>query len=126
MARCSAPDLRALADAARYTGAPALATQALLSLRSRFGDTPQGAAAAFLLGHTAESIGDFAAAERWYTTYLSESPHGGLAGEALAGKMLVAARIGPPARAKALAREYLTRYPEGTAAAAAHKLAGHD
>jgi TolA-binding protein len=126
MAKCSSSELRALADAARYTGAPALATQALLALRSRFGDTRHGAAAAFLLGRTAESMGDLAAADRWYTTYLTESPGSELAAEALAGKMLVVGRLGRAAQAKALAHDYLKRYPEGAAVGSARKLAGSD
>lgn len=124
LAECSAADLRALADAARYTGASTLAKQALLSLRSRFGSTHQGAAAAFLLGRTAESEGDLAAAERWYATYLRESPGGEFAADALAGRMLAASKRGSKAEAAGLASEYLNSYPQGAAAAAARKLAG--
>jgi TolA-binding protein len=124
LAECSAADLRALADAARYTGAYTLAKQALLSLRSRYGSTHQGSAAAFLLGRTAESEGDLAAAERWYATYLRESPGGEFAADALAGKMLAASRRGSKAEAAGLASEYLNSYPQGAAAAAARKLAG--
>jgi TolA-binding protein len=124
LASCSSADLRALADAARYTGESALATEALLALRSRFKGSYEGGAAAFLLGHTAESTGNLAAADRWYATYLSESPGGALAAEALAGRMLVASRSGASARAQELARDYLKRYPDGAAARAARKLAG--
>jgi hypothetical protein len=124
LATCSAVDLRALADAARYTGAPSLATQALLSVRSRFTGTHQGAASAFLLGRTAESAGDLAAADRWYSTYLHESAGGQFAADALAGRMLAASRRGASAEAAGFAREYLNRYPEGAAASAARKLAG--
>jgi hypothetical protein len=119
-------DLRALADAARYTGAPELATHALGALRSRAKGTEDAAIAAFLLGRTAESTGDLAAADRWYSTYLSESKGGTLAAEALAGRMLAASRGGAPARARELAREYLERYPDGAAVRAARRLAGSD
>jgi hypothetical protein len=124
LATCSAVDLRALADAARYTGASSLATQVLLSLRSRFTGTHQGAASAFLLGRTAESGGDLAAADRWYATYLHESPGGEFAADALGGRMLAASRRGAAAEAAGFARDYLNRYPEGAAASAARKLVG--
>jgi hypothetical protein len=126
LARCSLSDLRALADAARYTGAPALATRALTALRSRARGTEDAATAAFLLGRTAESTGDLAAADRWYQAYLSESKAGTLAAEALAGRMLAASRGGASARARELAGEYLERYPDGAAVRAARRLAGPD
>src|SRR6478735_4776965 len=53
LASCSAIDLRALSDAARYTGDSALAERALLALRQRFPGAP-GAEAAFLLGRLHE------------------------------------------------------------------------
>jgi hypothetical protein len=126
LTRCSLPDVRALADAARYTGAPELATRALTALRARAKGTEDAATAAFLLGRTAESTGDLAAADRWYSTYSSESKTGTLAAEALAGRMLAASRAGAPARARELAREYLERYPDGAAVRAARRLAGPD
>ncbi|HEX3594106.1 MAG TPA: hypothetical protein VHU80_03360 [Polyangiaceae bacterium] len=124
LATCTSADLRALADAARYSGAPALATPALTALRSRFGGTSDGVAAAFLLGRVAEAGGDPAGAERWYTAYRAEAPGGRFASDALAGEMRVAARRGATAEAKALAVEYMNRYPDGPSAAAARKLAG--
>jgi hypothetical protein len=126
MAECSAPDLRALADAARYTNAAPLATNALLALRSRFHGTAYGVSSAFLLGRTAESSGDLRAAERWYDTYLAEAPSGALAAEALAGKMSIRARAGDSNAVKQLARTYLSRFPEGPAAGQARRLAGPD
>jgi FecR protein len=90
IAKCSAQDLRALADAAHYTGKADLSTRVLLSLRARFGQDRQGAAAAFLLGRSAESAGDFRAADRWYGTYLSEAPEGEFAPDARAGRMRAA------------------------------------
>jgi hypothetical protein len=126
VANCPAADLRALADAARYTGAADIATDALLALRSRFKGSREGAAAAFLLGHTAESAGDLAGADRWYSTYLAESVGGPLAAEALAGRMLVAERLGAKGRAAELAHEYVKRFPEGAAVRTARRLAGPD
>ncbi|HVW27443.1 MAG TPA: FecR domain-containing protein [Polyangiaceae bacterium] len=126
LAKCTAADLRALADAARYTSAPELATRALLALRSRGKGSQDAATAAFLLGRTAESTGDLVTADRWYATYLSESPAGALAAEALAGRMLAASHAGATAHARELAREYLGRYPDGAAVRAARRLAGPD
>jgi len=126
LAKCPPADLRALADAARYTGAPELATRALLALRSRGKGSPDAATAAFLLGRTAESTGDLGAVDRWYATYLSESPTGALAAEALAGRILAASHAGATAHARELAREYLGRYPDGAAVRAARRLAGPD
>jgi hypothetical protein len=125
LASCVAADLRSLADAARYTGRNDLADKTLLSLRKRFPGTSQSAAAAFLLGHSHESR-SLAAAERWYETYLYESPEGEFAAEALAGKMRVIAKRSGDAAAKPLALEYLRRYPQGVQVKTARKIAGLD
>jgi ferric-dicitrate binding protein FerR (iron transport regulator) len=125
-ASCSGPDLRALADAARYTGQADLAQRSLLSLRERFPHTGNSAAAGFLLGRIAESNGQVAGAEGWYAGYLSEAPNGEFAADALAGRMrATAASKGKPA-AKPLAAEYLRRYPDGVHARAARAIAGSD
>jgi hypothetical protein len=78
-----------------------------------------------LLGRTHESRMLLPAAERWYETYLDESPYGEFAAEALAGKMQVLARSGA-ASAKPVALEYLRRYPQGVQVKAARKIAGLD
>jgi len=126
LAKCGSSDLRALADAARYTGETELASEALHALRTRWKGSHEAAAATFLLGRTAESTGDLAGADRWYTTYLSESPSGALAADALAGRMLAAERLGALSRARQLARDYANRYPDGAAVRAARRLAGTD
>jgi hypothetical protein len=121
---CSAADLRALADAARYTGRAGMAESALLSLRRRFGTSRETRAAAFLLGRVEEARGGTAAAERWYDTYLRELPAGEFAAEALAGKMrTVLARHGRDAAAP-LATQYLARYPNGVHAESARGILG--
>ncbi|HSU41743.1 MAG TPA: tetratricopeptide repeat protein [Polyangiaceae bacterium] len=121
---CSASDLRALADAARYTGRSAMAESALLSLRRRFGTSRESRSAAFWLGRVEEARGATAAAERWYDTYLREVPAGELAAEALAGKMrTVLARDGRAAAAP-LATQYLARYPNGVHAESARGILG--
>lgn len=123
---CGAADVRALADAARYSGQAALANRSLLALRRRFPGTSDGSAAAFLLGRVNESSRQFAAADGWYDTYLRESPRGQFASDALAGRMRSVAATAGAASAKPLALEYLRRYPDGVHAPAARKLGGFD
>lgn len=122
----SAEDLRALADAARYAGDTSVAQRSLETLRTRFSGSPNGRAAAFLLGRILESRGNWAGADRWYRVYLRESPHAELSADALAGRMRVASSGARPAEAKALAAEYLGRYPHGVDVELARKLAGRD
>ncbi|HET9932512.1 MAG TPA: FecR domain-containing protein [Polyangiaceae bacterium] len=126
LASSSAADVRALADAARYAGQSALATQSLLALRRRFASSSDGNAAAFLLGRVDESSGQLAAADSWYDTYLRESPNGQFASDALAGRMRTVSSLRGTAAAKPLARTYLQRYPNGVHAPAAKKLGGLD
>jgi hypothetical protein len=119
---CGAPDLRALADAARYTGRTDLAQQALLGLRDRFRGSGEERSAAFLLGRVEESRGAMARAQSWYETYLRERPSGELAAEALAGRMRAVSATSGRKAASPLAREYLSRYPNGVHAEAARAI----
>jgi hypothetical protein len=121
---CSAGDLRSLADAARYTGRGELAEKCLLALRQRFPTGAHAAAAAFMLGRTHETRNQPTTAQRWYETYLAESPDGEFAAEALAGKMRAVTTTRGPAAAKPLAVEYLRRYPQGVHVKTARKIAG--
>jgi hypothetical protein len=124
IAGCAAGDLRSLADAARYTGRGELAEKCLLALRQRFPTGPYAAAAAFMLGRTHETRNRPTTAQRWYETYLAESPDGEFAAEALAGKMRAVTTTRGPASAKPLALEYLRRYPQGVHVKTARKIAG--
>jgi hypothetical protein len=119
----SAADVRALADASRYTGHAALAERSLTALRERFAGTRQSAAAAFLLGRTLESSGNVREADRFYALYLTESADGEFAAEALAGHMRAVAALQGPAAAKPVALEYLRRYRAGVHAETARRLA---
>jgi hypothetical protein len=121
---CTGTELRALADAARYTGRAGLAEQCLRASRTRFVGTSQSAVAAFLLGRQSEQQGRPSEAQGWYDTYLSEAGDGEYAAEALAGKMRTVAKTSGAASAKALAAEYLRRYPNGVHVKAARKIAG--
>jgi hypothetical protein len=82
------------------------------------------AAAAFMLGRTHETRNQPTTAQRWYETYLAESPDGEFAAEALAGKMRAVTTTRGPASAKPLAIEYLRRYPQGVHVKTARKIAG--
>jgi hypothetical protein len=125
LASGSVAEVRALADAARYTDHTELAERALLVLRERFAGTRHSAAAAFLLGRTDESQGQLEAADRWYRVYLDEAPDGELAADALAGRMRTTSSRQGAAAAKPLAQEYLRRYPDGVHLEAARRLLGH-
>jgi hypothetical protein len=119
---CSSSDLSALADAARYTGKTALADQSLHALRARFQRAPEGRTAAFLLGRLREGQGAANDARVWYDTYLSESPAGPYAAEALAGKMRAVSTTDGRAAAQPLAQAYLKRYPNGVQAGTARGI----
>jgi hypothetical protein len=116
--RASSQDLAALADAARFAARPALARQALLAQRRRFGVR---GSSAFVLGKiAADQQGAVADAVRWFETYLREDPNGSLAEQAL-GRILEL-RKGDPASARPTAERYLARYPTGAHAALARSL----
>jgi hypothetical protein len=121
---CSAADLSALADAARYSGRTDLAFRCLHSLRARFLREPEGRSAAFLLGRSSERSGAARDARAWYERYLQESPGGGYAAEALAGKMRTTLALEGRAAATPIAEDYLRRYPTGVQAASARGILG--
>jgi hypothetical protein len=123
---CSAGDLRALADAARYTSRGDLAERALTTLRQRFAGTGESRAASFLLGRLFEGRGASDQARGWYETYLSEAPSGSFAAEALAGKMRAILATRGRVAAEPVAREYLSRYPEGVHAKPARSILGQE
>lgn len=117
----SIDQLVALGDAARYTGDGATSRNVLLALRKRFPSSAGAKTAAFLLGRMAEG-GSPATAITWYDRYLAESPGGTYAAEALGRKMVVLSRT-QPARARAIAAQYLKLYPRGGYAEVARRLA---
>jgi FecR protein len=118
-------DLAALADAARYARRQDLARRALAALRARYGGSVQARDAPFFLGGLAESAtgsGDDAAAIEWYDIYLRENADGAYASQVLGRKMMLVQRSRGPDGARAIAREYLVRFPDGPYAASANKL----
>jgi TolA-binding protein len=120
--RASLADLGALADAARYAHDRSLAKRGLLAERARFPASAQARAAAFLLGRMADDAGSRSDALRWYDEYLTESPHGSFAAEALGRKLVALVRSGAAKDARATAAVYLERYPRGAHAAYAKEV----
>jgi len=116
----SADELRALADAARFTGRAGLSRRALLALRSRFAGTRPAAGSAFLLGRLADDGGAPHEAIEWYDRELAES--GPLAAEALGRKLIALHRLGRTNDARAVASDYLRRFPDGPYAPQARDL----
>lgn len=120
----SAAELLALADAARYGGDASTASRALQALRDRFAGTKAATDAAFLLGRMADDGGSPAGAIRWYDAHIAEG--GAFAAEALGRKMLAVRRSSGDGAARAVAKQYLDRYPKGPHAAVARALIGGD
>ena len=114
--------LSALADAARYSGRPEIAVRALTASRQRFPKTPFAHAAAFFLGRLADDRGAVAEGLVWYRRYLGEMPDGPYAAEALGRKMLAVERISGREASSSVAREYVTRFPNGTYMLQAHAI----
>ena len=117
----SLEELAALADAARYAGRSSVAKRVLLAERQRFPGSRAAQDAAFFLGRIAEDSG--AGGIDWYERYLSESPQGVYASQALGRRMMLIYKQRGPGAASAAAVDYLARYPNGPYAAAARKLA---
>jgi len=114
VADADGPALVALADAARYAGRTYLAERVLRAQRTRFPGTAAAGAAAFFLGRLADDRGAAADGLGWYRRYLTEEPQGAYAAEALGREMIGVARLSGRPAARALAREYLHRFPDGT------------
>jgi TolA-binding protein len=113
-------DLAALADSARYARRSGVAKRALLAERARFPKSGAARDAAFFLGRMAEDEGS--GATEWYDRYLAESPQGAYASQALGRKMMLVYQQHGAAAARAVAAEYLARYPDGSYAATASKI----
>ncbi|MEO5768103.1 MAG: FecR domain-containing protein [Polyangia bacterium] len=125
LTRASGQQLSALADAARYGHQPALARRVLLSMRERFPRSAESRDAAFFLGGLAEDATDSggpAAALEWYDRYLSETVNGRYAPQALGRKLVMTQKLNGTEAARAVANDYLDRFPGGPYASAARKL----
>jgi len=119
-----ADELMRLADTARFARSSKEAVQALSSVRTRFAGQKVAADAAYTLGGMAFDIeGDFHRAAQWFSTYLKEQPSGALAREAWGRLMEARLRAGDRDEARAVARRYLVRYPDGPHKELARRLA---
>jgi hypothetical protein len=113
-ATASEDDLLGLADAARLSGRPLLASGVLTVLRTRFPDGATAATAAFALGRIAfERRADYADAAHWFATYLDEQPDGPLMGDAVGRLVESRYRAGDRANARREAQRYLHLFPRG-------------
>jgi hypothetical protein len=124
LAQGSLAELAVLSDASRYAQRGQLAQRTLLAIRQRFANSSRGREAAFFLGRLAEDQGSLPTALEWYDTYLAQGGNGVYVSQALGRKMLISHRQQGPAAARALAADYLTRFPKGAYAEAARKLQG--
>jgi len=116
--RASSADLSTLTDIARFAGRPALAREALLAQRRRFGARGRSA---FLIGKTAaDQQGNAAEGVRWFEVYLSEEPGGALAEQALGRIMELTKKDSVAARSAA--QRSIARYPSGSYAGLARSI----
>jgi hypothetical protein len=123
LSRASSEDLVALANAARYHHQLDLARAALLAERRRFPGSPRALGALYLLGRVDESQeSGTAQAIAWYDDYLAQAPAGPLVGEALGRKMILTEKLEGRVRARAIAEDYLRRFPKGNYAGSARDL----
>jgi ferric-dicitrate binding protein FerR (iron transport regulator) len=122
LARATSEDLFALADAARYRRRADLARAALLAQRRRFPGSPRSLDALFLLGRVDELQGGAAQALTRYDEYLSRAATGTYAAEALGRKMILTHQLRGRPAARAIAEEYLRRFPAGSYAGSASAL----
>jgi hypothetical protein len=121
----SAADLNALADAARYVRRGDIARRTLLAERDRFPGSGSAREAAFFLGGLAEDERGVTAAKsalEWYERYMTDSPHGNYAAQALGRKMLLVHKLQGVGAARPIATDYLGKFPRGPYADAAKKL----
>lgn len=117
--RATAADLVLLGDVARLSGRTSHAKQAYLLARER----SRSSMAAYGLGLTAfDQEKNYAAAAKWFQTYLSEQPGAALRREALGRLMEAFSRAGNAAGARQVAGKYLVQFPDGTHAPLARKL----
>jgi transmembrane sensor len=118
-------ELLLAADAARLSGHAAQAVPYLQRVADRHADDPRAPLAAFTLGGVLlNQLGRPVEAEAAYARARALAPDGSLAQDALARQVEAAHRGDQAARARALAREYLERYPEGRRAQAVRRFGG--
>lgn len=121
LAQASESDLMAVANAARFLGRGAASREALEAVRRRFKGSYSAHSAAYLMGRLAEPSSPKEAIS-WYMQYEREAPNGSLLAEAAGRRMLLVQSAGDRAAAERLAREYVSRFPDGPYAGVARKI----
>jgi hypothetical protein len=117
--------LNALADAARYVRRSDVARRTLLAERERFPHSITAREAAFFLGGLSEDESGAASAKtalEWYERYMTDSPRGTYAAQALGRQMILVHKLRGAAAARPIATEYLAQFPSGPYAEPAKKL----
>ncbi|MDP8999507.1 MAG: FecR domain-containing protein [Myxococcota bacterium] len=122
LAESTSSDLASLSDAARYGRHDDIARRALLAQRHRFPLSASARDACFLLGRLDETGQNLRGAIEWYDRYLTENPSGTYSPEALGRTMNLAQKLYGNERARVVARQYLSRFPQGMYAASARTL----
>ncbi len=122
LARANESELMAVANAARFLGRVAASREVLDTIRRRFKGSYSAHSATYLLGRLAEAS-SAKEAMNWYLQYEREAPRGSLLAEAAGRRMLLVQSSGDRAGAERLAREYVSRFPDGPYAGVARKIA---
>jgi len=117
----SAQDLMAVANAARFLGRSEASREAFQALRRRFKGSTAALQATYLLGRLSEA-GSTKDALSWYVQYEREAPNGPLIAEAVGRQLLLLQATGDRSGTERLAREYVSRFPDGPYAGVARKI----
>lgn len=115
-------DVLVLGDVALKAKQPARATEAWLAVRERFSGTVGASEAAIRLGQLADGQRDVDEAVKWFRVAAREAPNAATAPVAIGEWFSVLARAGRTDEAKLVANEYLKRFKNGPAAAAAREV----
>jgi hypothetical protein len=114
-------DLMAVANAARFLGRTDSSREAVDALRRRFKGTFAAQSATYLLGRLVEPTSSKEAIN-WYLQYEREAPNGALVAEAAGRRLLLLQAAGDRSGTERLAREYVSRFPDGPYAGVARKI----
>ncbi len=120
----SAADLMLAADVARRAGHPGEATVYLERVVQQFPKSSQAPLASFTLGRIYMSTGRTKQAQAAFARAGLHGDDSPLAEDALARQVEAARRAGDQARARRLAQQYLTKYPQGKRRAAVKRHGG--
>lgn len=121
LSTATAPEVMALANAARFSGRIDIGRDAYKALRRRFAGTSSATSSAFLMGRLMESSSP-QEARRWYERYEQEAPRGPLVAEAMGRRLLLTQTSGSRAEVQRLAEDYVKRFPDGPYAGVARKI----